>query len=193
LVYFYTVGLKLKKFEIIFLKLLKINEFLLKKLLSNGKKTYDFSLKLPKKCVFLFCIIFPFLTCFVLNLLKLFFLPTYCYYFLCYIIVVFALSLLSIWIIFHFYYFIVECITTPKIKKKNSLPPPIWRKNRQLWTHCKTTGYGNWTYTKWIAILGFLNIEMEFLKKNVFLLSKKYPQTITTTTTHRLKKSKKWN
>lgn len=105
---------------------------------------------------------------------------TYCYYFLCYIIVVFALSLLSIWIIFHFYYFIVECITTPKIKKKkkNSLPPPIWRKNRQLWTLCKTTGYGNWTYTKWIAILGFLNIEMEFLKKMSSYCQKNIPKQL---------------
>jgi len=134
---------------------------------------------------FLFCIIFPFLAYLVLNLLNLFFPPhsilfTYCYYFLCYIIVVFALSLLSIWIIFHFYYFIVECITTPKIKKKkkNSLPPPIWRKNRQLWKLCKTTGYGNWTYTKWIAILGFLNIEMEFLKKMSSYCQKNIPKQL---------------
>ena len=39
----------------------------------------------------------------------------------------------------------------------------------------------------WPTILDFNEME-----KNVFLLSKKYPQTITTTT-HRLKKSKNWN
>jgi len=118
---------------------------------------------------------------------------TYCYYFLCYIIVVFALSLYyysyELFFILLFYCW-MHHRSRQNLKKNPPLPPSIWRKNRQLWTLCKKNGYGNWTYTKWIttAILGFLMSKWNFKKKCLPIVKKISPQLLLHS---RLKKNQK--